>query len=282
MMIDRARAETAAFWGAPTSSVDWCEANYEHSRYVCELFNTVSSGALVLAGVVGLAIHWRVLERRFLVAFGALALVGVGSAAFHATLKFELQMLDELPMIYLALVVVFIVLDMRPRQTSPPWLAAALVAYGLAGTAVAALTRGSRQFWGFQISFGCLEVFCLVRVWLTSRRSRNASVRRLFGTGMACYLVAIALWFLDVRFCPVFSTTLPALGLFNPQLHAMWHVLVSAGFYCLLLLLALERIEACGLAGRVGYGAGWLPHIVTRYTNRSPPSRAPTPHPRPQ
>ncbi len=281
-MIEPAGGEAAAFWGARTSTVDWCEANYEHSRYICELFNTLSSGALVVAGVVGLAMHWRVLERRFLIAFAALALVGIGSAAFHATLKFELQMLDELPMIYLALVVVFIVLDMRPRRAPGGWLAASLTAYGLAGTAVAALTRGSRQFWSFQISFGCLEVFCLARVWMLSHLSRNPLVSRLFGTGMACYLVAVTVWFLDVRFCPVFSTTLPALGLFNPQLHAMWHVLVSAGFYCLLLLLALERIEACGLAGRVGYGAGWLPHIVTRYANPSPRSRGRARNSRPQ
>ena len=57
------------FWGATTSTVDWCETNYEHLSYVCELFNSVSSLAMVLAGVVGILLHRHVLERRFQVAF---------------------------------------------------------------------------------------------------------------------------------------------------------------------------------------------------------------------
>src|SRR5947209_6342934 len=97
---------TAPFWGTPTSSVDWCEANYAHTPYVCELFNTVSSLAMLAAGLAGLWLHRRVLERRFMLAFVALAVVGAGSIAFHATLLFQMQMLDELPMLYLALILV--------------------------------------------------------------------------------------------------------------------------------------------------------------------------------
>src|SRR5205814_10181970 len=53
------------FWGPPTSTIDWCEANYAHSRYVCEWFNTLSSFAMVLAGFTGIWLHRRALERRF-------------------------------------------------------------------------------------------------------------------------------------------------------------------------------------------------------------------------
>ena len=41
------------FWGPSTSSVDWCESNYAHSRHIAELFNTLSSLPLLLVCVYG-------------------------------------------------------------------------------------------------------------------------------------------------------------------------------------------------------------------------------------
>jgi dihydroceramidase len=53
---------TSGFWGPPAASVDWCEANYAHSHYVCELFNTVSSLMMVLVGLVAAYWHRNVLS----------------------------------------------------------------------------------------------------------------------------------------------------------------------------------------------------------------------------
>ena len=45
--------DPAGYWGLPTSTIDWCEQNYAVTPYVAEFFNTVSSLAMVLAGVLG-------------------------------------------------------------------------------------------------------------------------------------------------------------------------------------------------------------------------------------
>jgi dihydroceramidase len=50
-------------------------------------------------------------SKRFYICFGLMGLVGFGSFAFHATLLYEMQLLDELPMIYGAAVFVFISYD---------------------------------------------------------------------------------------------------------------------------------------------------------------------------
>ena len=257
-------APSQGFWGPPTSSVDWCEANYRYSPYVCELFNTLSSLALALAGLFGAWLHRTVLERRFVVAFLALSLVGIGSVAFHATLRFELQMLDELPMLWLALVMIYTLLENRPTRRFGRWFPALLVFHGILVSLLVLFTRGRLEFWIFQISFGTTEFYGLYRVWRIHRRSRNPSVHRLFRWGMGFYLVAVALWNVDKYLCSFVSVTLPSWGLFNPQLHAVWHVLVSLGFYSLVLLIGYDRFDVLGIRAGLERRFGIIPYLSRR------------------
>jgi dihydroceramidase len=207
------------FWGPVTATVDWCEANYVATDLVAEVFNTVSSLAMVTAGLLGLWRH-RALSVRYRVAYALLVLVGLGSVAFHATLRFETQMLDELPMVYLVLVIVYILLETRHRW---PFVAAAAVM-----TALCSMSRGQVQFFTFQIGFGALELFALGKTYLLQRRAAPA-IRRLYRYGMLSYAAAVSAWFADIRYCDAVS---------DFKLHAVWHVLVSAGFYALLLVIA--------------------------------------------
>jgi dihydroceramidase len=255
------------FWGPATSTVDWCENNYEHSYYICEFFNTVSSLAMVLAGVAGIALHRRTLERRFFVAFLAVIAVGLGSIAFHATLQFELQMMDELPMLYSALVMVYILVENRRAPRFGRWFPALLAAHAVLVTCLASLTRGDLQFYFFHTSFGSLEVFALYRVYAIDRRSRLREVHRLFRLGMGSYVLAVVLWFIDLEFCPFVAITLPLHGVPNPQLHAVWHVLVSSGLYLLVLVMAYDRLAVLGQRAELRYALRFVP-FVTR-TNAS-------------
>ncbi len=249
------------YWGAVTSTVDWCERNYAFTPYVAELFNTTSSLAMVMAGVLGMWLHRGVLERRFLLAFALVALVGLGSIAFHGTLRFELQMLDELPMLYAVTLMVFILVERGPMPRLGRWFPALLLAYAGLVTVLCVFTRGVVQFWVFQLSFGSLELFSLASVWALQRRSHAPAVRRLFRAGMGAYVLAIVLWFIDVRACDFVSLTLPSKGLPNPQLHAWWHLLVSCGFYLLLLVIAHERLVTLGHGPTLRRTAGLLPGL---------------------
>ena len=207
------------YWGEVTSTVDWCEPNYGVSHFIAEPFNTLSSLAMVAAGIVGLARH-RELARRYRIAFALLVLVGLGSVAFHASLRFATQLLDELPMVYLVLVIVYGLTGARRRW--PFVLVGALL------TALASGTRGQVQFFVFQIGFGALELFALAKTYLLQRRT-EPGLRRLYRYGMLSYAVAVTVWFVDIRFCALTG---------DLKLHAVWHVLVSAGFYALLLVIA--------------------------------------------
>ncbi len=250
------------FWGSPTASVDWCEQNYAHSGYVCEMFNSVSSVSMLLVGVLGALWHRRVLEQRFVLVFLSVALVGIGSIAFHGTLRFELQMLDELPMLYTAALLVYVLLENQPQRRFGTWFPATLAAYALVATCGAAFLRGQAQFWSFQVSFAGLEFYGLYRTWLIHRQSRDGTHRRLFRVGICLYASAIVLWFIDLRFCRALTHVTRRLGIPNPELHAWWHVLVSAGLYAMILVIAFDRCQVLGRRPGWRYHWGVVP-VVT-------------------
>ncbi|HYO56715.1 ceramidase domain-containing protein [Archangium sp.] len=123
-------------------------------------------------------------------------------------------------------------------------------------------SRGGRlQFFLFQASFAALEFFALARVYLIHRRGQDVQARRIFHLGTGAYALAIVLWLSDIRFCTTLNETLPAYGIPNPQFHAWWHVLVSCGFYALLMVIAHDRLKTLGQAPRLRFAAGVIPLV---------------------
>ena len=88
----------AGYWhgafGMMPSTVEWCEVNYDVCAWIAEFWNTLSSLAIVLLGLLGV-LTTRRLEARFTLAYATIMLVGIGSIAFHMTLLRPMQMLDE-------------------------------------------------------------------------------------------------------------------------------------------------------------------------------------------
>ena len=75
------------YWGPVTSSIDWCERNYVVSYFVGEWWSTLSNGIAIALALWGMCVALRHgCELRFIATFANIALVGVGSVAFHGTL----------------------------------------------------------------------------------------------------------------------------------------------------------------------------------------------------
>jgi len=138
------------YWGAITANYDWCETNYAHSHYIAEFFNTLSSIPIALVGLafVRKSLRFRYGLKFVLAGFGVFV-VGVGSVAFHGTLLREGQVLDEVPMLWSALLFLWIALALRcpPNEVGTrraSQLGALLGMYGVLSTAV--YLRGSFEF----------------------------------------------------------------------------------------------------------------------------------------
>ncbi|XP_061754164.1 alkaline ceramidase 3 isoform X2 [Nerophis ophidion] len=116
------------FWGRPTSTLDWCEENYAVSFYIAEFWNTVSNLIMILPPICGAIQTFRDgLEFRYICSFLGLAAVGVGSWCFHMTLLYEMQLLDELPMIYSTCVFVYCLYECFKQENRVSWFPVALL-----------------------------------------------------------------------------------------------------------------------------------------------------------
>jgi len=87
-------------WGYHTGTIDWCETNYSHSPYIAEFVNTLTNLPTILLGIYGV---WHTTQNGIPLRYGlcylGLSLIGVGSFGFHASLRWEWQLMDELPMV---------------------------------------------------------------------------------------------------------------------------------------------------------------------------------------
>ncbi len=143
-------------------------------------------------------------------------------------------------MLYAAIVMVYCVLENEANKRFGMWFPLSLFMLALVVTALCTFTRGQAQFFAFQLTFGSMEMFGLYKVYKIYQKSQDTTLRQYFRWGLGLYAIAILLWFIDIRFCTTILS-LSKLGVPNPQLHALWHILVSAGFYFLVLVIAYDR-----------------------------------------
>ncbi|KAI9218614.1 ceramidase-domain-containing protein [Blastocladiella britannica] len=203
-------ADYAGYWGPVTASVDWCETNYAVSHYVAEFFNSTSNAITIGVGIM-LFRRARVLglERRFQLAPLFLSLVGLGSLCFHGTLLYEAQLLDELPMIFMAQIMCYIAIEKWP-QNRYPWLP---VTMWIAGFAYAFAHVYFRLVVTFHILFGALMAPILV-LPLTFTKS-DPILKRAFVVGFATLMASFTAWELDQIFCHHIEQL---------YLHCFWHI----------------------------------------------------------
>ena len=90
----------SGYWGPVTASIDWCEANYEVTVYIAEAANTLSNILFIGLALFGaMKSHQQELPFYLTMCDIGIGVVGVGSFLFHATLLYEWQLADELPML---------------------------------------------------------------------------------------------------------------------------------------------------------------------------------------
>lgn len=238
-------------WGPVTADYDWCESNYVILPFVAEFFNTVSSIPVLLSGLLFLR---RTLQYRygnfFTAASIGVAIIGLGSMAFHGTLLRWAQVLDELPMLWSSLTFLYIscILSSPPAKNGipRPMLAAALAVVG----SISTVCYFSGGFIYFIIAYSC-TIAGIVFTTVADITGRPAGAVRSTAAFWAACAVAfyvggsLLLWIPEQIFCGNrLETSKKSLLLHLPiPLHAFFHLTSAAGPLCWLTYASYSRMH---------------------------------------
>jgi dihydroceramidase len=251
-------SEPFPFWGLPTSTIDWCEPNYETTRFMAEPLNTISNLSFIIFGLIG-AIHesQQRSKRSYVFMHLTVTAIGLGSAAFHGTLTFLGQQMDELPMIYYLLGCAYVVNHdsfATPRLRNS--MITFLVLYGIVYSAIHIATKATTVF---QVHFGFLLAIILTRVAYKFRKlTLGDDVKKIVLQFVVCGLTAFGFWLLDYHGCEFLSNDKNIL--FNPKKmisgHVLWHILMGYAAYTSIVMLKCLQDTEKGLPFSVRYN--WL------------------------
>ncbi|KAJ3797928.1 ceramidase [Lentinula aff. detonsa] len=262
------------FFGSITASLDWCEANYQFSYYIAELANTLSNFFTLYLAIRGARrLQQESLPGRFIVGCIGFALIGVGSFAFHASLLYEAQLLDELPMIYVASMSIWILyqpgFDLSSTQTKLQ-IAFLLLFDGLFTWSYAVYRNPVYH----QVVFAILIISCAIRIayllkWSPVRTripdDKKHVIASMFTTGALTFAFGFFVWNLDIIFCDTLTRWKQIVGwpaAFLLEGHSWWHLLTGLGTYYMFIGIQCETVcikddhRKFSVARR-----SWLPYV---------------------
>ncbi|KAI0253240.1 ceramidase [Lactifluus subvellereus] len=237
----------SGYWGPVTATLDWCEANYQFSHHVAEISNTFSNLFFICISLYGAHLSTKEsLPTRYLVGFAGCALVGLGSFLFHATLLYEAQLADELPMVYVTSLFLAILLESEPgfgfKSSYSKSLVAATVVFDTVFTASYLVYRNPVYH---QCVFAALMVATVFRegyllTWFEASKTipdkKKAVITEVLRTGAFLFLFGFIIWNLDNIFCDSWTRVKLAVGwpaAFFMEGHAWWHIFTGLGTFYL-------------------------------------------------
>ncbi|XP_041483301.1 alkaline ceramidase 3-like [Lytechinus variegatus] len=251
------------YWGPPTSTLDWCEENYVTSYYVAEWWNTLSNLFMIVLPIISSVYMWKEnVEMRFIWANLGLLVVGIGSWCFHMTLLYGMQLLDELPMVWGSIVMVYISFESceKPGNLNTKLLTALFI-YCLLITIIY-LTAINPLI--HQVGYGFLVVLLVGRGIYMLRYYGKHKNKFLYAYCLGLYVFAFFLWNIDNNLCTSVRSlrnSLPFPLSAVTQLHGWWHIMAGTSTHCFVILMCNFRSNYLRRENKLEYTAGLIPFV---------------------
>lgn len=254
------------YWAPVTSTINWCEEDYYATIYSAEIVNTLTNLLFIWLGVKGVRSCLKYdHDSVFFVAFIGYLLVGSGSFAFHSTLKYPMQLVDELNMIYTACLMCYATFSFSRSRAVRQILCVGLVSLAVFIT----LYYHYLQDPAFhQNAFALITAIVLFRSMYVMEVNIRPSLKKKYGTapqkstaglskadlkanaqrdlailnemwlmvaiGLSIFLGGFGIWALDIKYCSTIRRWRHEIGLPWGLLlegHGWWHLMTGIGSY---------------------------------------------------
>lgn len=249
---------------ADVGTIDWCESNFVVLGNVAEFWNTISSLACAVP-----PLFWffspTPSESGVLPWFHLLlSFIFVGSAAFHGTLTFTGQLLDEVPILALLICSLSVLvdnlslLDKRGGLVRRSWWAPGprilAVFCFLQVCLLTFVYAAHHKIYAFFIGFALFQAalhWPLIFYALHNQLHWDGNVLHLLAKHVGFGYSAYGLWCLEHAYCD---------DLRSLNLHSIWHFGACLGMKPFIDLLIYHRLRALGFPvkyspQRLGFGA---------------------------
>lgn len=243
------------------ASVDWCESNYSTSEHIAEFWNTISG---VCIGISSLVFHVKCYQydyvpRQLQRVVVLLYTVSMGTMLFHGTLLYPFQLLDELPMLMIAMQYLEFVQTLRAHTNHTNHT---IHKRNLEGSLLIVIALGYfvhplLQQFIFHVSLKLYEANLIYELAKMAKTLNGQAFSALLPFAALCsnkkgrvqlfryislrkdtshrirvatffYITSMVLWFFDQVACQHVEFL---------KLHAIWHFLSSVGVYQLNMIM---------------------------------------------
>ena len=245
--------DEVGFWGPPSSTINWCETNYEVNYYIAEFWNTITNLGMIIPPIYGL-LNCRKLgiEARYTFSFVMNLLVGIGSWMFHMTLTFEMQLLDEIPMMWCGSYIVYCLYSSRCSSRSSnqakivPIILSIILC--LIGT-ILYLSNKNPIF--FQTIFAVIVTSGVILSLHHNYKYYSSLGMKLSVAAVIFTLIGFICWNVDNLYCSQVTSirektfrSNQGLKYLSPitQLHGWWHLFAGFATYAQILSCIQQRL----------------------------------------
>ncbi|KAE8423340.1 ceramidase [Aspergillus pseudocaelatus] len=267
-----AETSPSAFWGARTAKSNFCEEDYVVTRYIAEFINSLTNIVYILYAIYGL----RKLRQKSscdifrAIPYWGLMAVGICSAAFHISLKYHIQMLDDLSMLFTTTPVLHQVLTVDTSRRHSIMLA--ILLWSSLMILVVYHVR-TDELLLHSLSFAAMVTVIGIRTMqlINARTLAGSAARKqIWGMvrfGAVIFNLGFYLWLIDGWVCGFLRSTRAKIGLplaFLLELHGWWHIFTGIGAYIFIAVVdhLVSSESHDGLEESFAWPASWASRSV--------------------